>query len=899
MALETGTRLGGYEILGPLGAGGMGAVYRARDVRLEREVAIKVLAESLVADRTAMARFEREAISVAKLSHPNILSIFEFGRDAGTAFVAMELVDGETLRARLDRGPIPARKAAAYALQIARGLGAAHARGIVHRDLKPENVMIGRDDQVKILDFGLAKEIGPREQGSQRVTELASTTPGTVLGTFAYMAPEQVRALAVDHRADMFAFGAVLYEMLSGRRAFRGETAADTMTAILTKEPPDLDLAALAVPPGLDLIVRRCLEKTPDLRFQSADDLAFALDTLSAASGATRSAAAGSYGARPVPASTRVGRWQVVPWLLVAVLMAVAAAGWWRRGASGAPALPFSTFTRITELAGEETDPSLSPDGSIVAYAVRSDDSWDIYTQRVGGRNATAILDDPQRNERAPAFSPDGARIAFHESDTDGGIFVAGATGESVRRVTAFGFHPAWSPDGRRLAFTTEEIFDPSARQGVSDLYVVDAAGGTPRKIVEGDAAQPSWSPSGRRLLYWGNTGGQRDLFTVDSDGGDRVPLTNDPPLDWSPVWSPDGGYAYFASERGGAMNLWRIAIDPDSGEPLGEAEPVTMGAQASAGLPSFSKDGTRLAFRSRIGSVNPVDIPFDPVTLRAGEPRILDSRTNIRVPSSVSPDGSLIAYFNIGDRQEDIFIGPPDGSMRRVIDDAPRDRGPEFTPDGRSLVFYSNRSGRWQLWIVGIDGSGLRRVADTPVGAVYAVISPRGDTVVFSSSSARSVYTMPLADGATPTPLEGVLIGDELLTPFSWSPDGGRLAGVLLSPSGGPVGVGVHDLATGTTTRMTADPTYAVRWLADGRRMAYFTDGGWQLVVFDTVSGTRTPIALRLPAPSIIDLFALSPDDRHIYYGAARAEADIWILERKHAVPASEGEAGPADPGK
>ena len=882
MALETGTRLGGYEILGPLGAGGMGAVYRARDVRLDREVAIKVLAESLVADETALARFEREAISVAKLSHPNILSIFEFGRDAGTAFVAMELVDGETLRARLDGGPIPARKAATYALQIARGLGAAHARGIVHRDLKPENVMIGRDDQVKILDFGLAKEVEPRGQGSQLATQLPKTTPGTVLGTFGYMAPEQVRGLAVDHRADMFAFGAVLYEMLSGQRAFRGETAADTMTAILTKEPPDLDLAALSVPPGLDRIVRRCMEKTPDLRFQSADDLAFALDTLSSASGSMRTSVAEAVAASPAPASRRTGLSRVLPWLLVAVLAAVAAAGWWRRGAPVTTTLPFNTFTRITELAGEETEPSLSPDGSIVAYAVRVNDSWDIYTQRVGGRNATAILNDPQRNERAPAFSPDGAWIAFHEADTDGGIFVAGATGESVRRVTDFGFHPAWSPDGRSLAFTTEEIFDPATRQGDASLYVVEAGGGAPRKVVEGDAVQPSWSPSGRRLLYWSNTGGQRDLFTVSAAGGDRVALTNDPAIDWSPVWSPDGRYAYFASERGGSMNLWRIAVDQDTGTPLGDPEPVTMGAQASAALPSFSKDGTRLAFRSRIGSINPIDIPFDPVTLRAGEPRLIDSRTNIRVPSSVSPDGSLIAYFSIGDRQEDLFVGPPDGSMRRVIDDAPRDRGPVFTPDGRSLVFYSNRSGQWQPWIIGIDGSGLRQVGAAPDGAVYPVVSPRGDRIVFSNSSVRNISTLPLAGAASPTQLAGTLIGDDLLTPMSWSPDGGRLACSLVSPSGGPVGVGVYDLETGTATRLAPDPTYAVRWMADGRRIVYFTNGGWQLIVLDTVSRTRTPIALRLPAPSTNDLFAISPDDRHIYYGAARAEADIWILERE-----------------
>ena len=338
MSLAPGTRLGSYEVLSSLGAGGMGAVYRARDARLDRDVAIKVIAESLANDDTAMARFEREALSVAKLSHPNILSIFEFTRDAGTAFVVMELVAGETLRARLEHGPIPPRKAIAYALQIAKGLGAAHARGLVHRDLKPENVMVTPDDHVKILDFGLAKTASPDGDGTQiGATRMAETTPGTVLGTFGYMAPEQVRAQAVDHRADIFAFGAVLYEMLSGVRAFRGETAADTMSAILTKDPPDFDQAAApAIPPSLDRIVRRCLEKTPELRFQSANDLAFALETLSTASGSTATGD-GSAIAAAVAAATppRPARASVVPWVVAGAALVAAAVAWGTRGSGG------------------------------------------------------------------------------------------------------------------------------------------------------------------------------------------------------------------------------------------------------------------------------------------------------------------------------------------------------------------------------------------------------------------------------------------------------------------------------------------------------------------------------------------------------------------------------------
>ncbi len=907
MALPAGTRLGAYTIVAPLGVGGMGEVYRARDPRLDRDVAIKVLSAQLAADPAALARFEREAMSVAKLSHPNILSIFEFVQDGGTAFVVTELVEGETLRARLEGGALPARRAVAYALQIARGMAAAHGRGIVHRDLKPENVMIARDDHLKILDFGLAKSIERSHTEQTRVVSVA-TTAGTVLGTFGYMAPEQVRALDVDHRADMFAFGAVLYEMLSGERAFSGETAADTMTAILTKDPPDLDVARLSIPPSLDRIVRRCLEKSPDLRFQSANDLAFALETLSTPSTSSAEvrlppspggsgmpgmpdATGGRSGtARETPnsmhaeasASSRSSpMW--LPWTIAALAVVAAAASWLLKGPAPKPEPRWDTFTRITESAGEETSPTLSPDGNTVAYSVRINGSWDIYAQRVGGRNATPIVNDPQRNEGAPAFSPDGSLIAFHVSSELGGIFAVGATGESVRRVTDIGFDPAWSPDGKQIAFTTEEVHDPSSRLGNSTLYVVDAAGGTPRKVLDSDAVQASWSPSGQRLAYWSNNGGQRDIYTVPVGGGERVPVTNDAAIDWSPAWSPDGTFIYFASDRGGAMNVWRIAVDQSTGRAVGAPEPVTAGVQAAAGIPRFSRDGSRLAFRSRVASINPVAIPFDPVTLHAGAPLTLDTQNNFRIPSDVSADGKYIAYYSIGERQEDLFIGTPNGPMRRVTDDPPRDRAPVFTPDGRSLLFYSNRDGTWAPWIVDVDGGGLRKATNAPKGAVYSFVSPKGDQIVFAADSAHAVFSAPLAATLTQsTELPGTSIGNSFFNPTDWSPDGARIAGILASTSGRTAGVALYDLATHTTTTIVEEETYAAKWLADSRRIVYFTKNGLELVVVDTVTRTRTVVDVRLPGPSPNEMFAIAPDNRTIFYGAARAEADIWIVERK-----------------
>jgi Tol biopolymer transport system component/tRNA A-37 threonylcarbamoyl transferase component Bud32 len=875
-----GDRLGQYEIVSALGAGGMGEVFRARDTRLDREVAIKILSASLARDPDALARFEREATSIAKLSHPNILAIHEFGRHADTAFVVTELIDGETLRARLANGPLPPRRAVAYAHQIARGIAAAHARGVVHRDLKPENVMIGRDDQIKILDFGLAKPIAPAAGEETRAISV-NTSAGTVLGTFGYMAPEQVRGLAVDHRADIFSFGAVIYEMLSGERAFTGDTAADTMTAILTKDPPDLDVTRLSISPALDRIVRRCLEKTPELRFQSANDLAFALENLSTSSSSSSQSAEVSAFSTTV-ASAKVARWNVViPWVIAALTSIAAIATWFLR-----PAVvrdpPWQQFTAITEAAGEETAPALSPDGGTVVFVMRQAGRWGIYAQRVGGRNHTAIVTDADRDFRGPAYSPDGASIAFHDAAGAGGIFVAGATGESVRRVTDSGFDPAWSPDGKQIAFATEETQDPASRLTISTLYVVDAAGGAPKKLVDGDAVQPAWSPSGRRVVYWSNTGGQRDLFTVPRDGGSRVAITNDGAIDWSPVWSPDGKYVYYSSDRGGAMNLWRIAVDESSGAASGQPEPVTNGVQAWASLPRFSRDGSRLAFRSRVRSVNPIAIPFDPVTGLAGVPVVLDGSNNIRIPSDVSRDGTQIAYFSIGERQEDLFIGSADGTrLRRLTDDAARDRAPMFTRDGKAVLFYSNRDGAWAAWTIRLDGSGLRRIAGSSKGLVYPLPSPVDDRIVFTTSNDMELYLADFA-GAEPQILPNSISPRGGLNGSAFSPDGRKVAGPINAPSGRGAGVGVYDLQARTMTHVSDDETFGARWLPDNRRLVYFTAAGSQFVVLDTVTRARTLVPLRLPSPSIDDFFAISPDGRTIYYGGVRTEADIWITERK-----------------
>ncbi|MFY9552042.1 MAG: protein kinase, partial [Thermoanaerobaculia bacterium] len=587
MALQTGARLGPYEILGQIGAGGMGEVYRAKDPRLGREVAIKVLPVSFSADADRLRRFEQEAKAAGVLNHPNITAVYDIGTSSsdGAPYVVQELLEGDTLRSVLAGGKLSARKAADYATQIAQGLSAAHEKGIVHRDLKPENLFVTKEGRVKILDFGLAKLTqaeGAASDATSLPTETRGTEPGVVLGTLGYMSPEQVRGKPADARSDIFSFGAILYEMLSGQRAFRGDSAADTMSAILKEDPPDLSVTNQNISPGLERIVRHCLEKNPEQRFHSAHDLAFDIEALSQVSAPP--------GARPAMRARRI---PPVALLLAGLFVGAGLAYLALRGPGKRPAGTADgspTFRRLTNLSGSEDFPTLSPDGQLLAFVHRSGNKTDIWVQRAGSRKPTDLTLDCDRASYSPAFSPDGSLIAYGSRCGAGGLFLMGATGENVRRLTSFGSDPAWSPDGHEVVYSTELVARPYGRQSTSELWAVEIGTGKTRKIFAEDAIQPSVSPHGLRIAYWAlPTGGsQRDIWTIPYKGlaaGEKpVAVTQDAAIDWNPVWAPDGRSLYFLSNRDGAMNLWSVPIDEATGKPLGPAEPQRLPAREVGG---------------------------------------------------------------------------------------------------------------------------------------------------------------------------------------------------------------------------------------------------------------------------------------------------------------------------
>lgn len=885
MTIAAGTRLGAYEILAPLGAGGMGEVYRARDTKLEREVAIKVLPEKLAQDAGALERFEREAKAVAALSHPNILGIYELGKDGGATYAVTELLTGETLRERLAEGALPQRKALALGLQIAHGLAAAHEKGIVHRDLKPENIFLTSDGRAKILDFGLAKVASKFLEDTQSPTVAASTEPGTVMGTVGYMSPEQVRGRPADARTDIFSFGAVLYEMLSGERAFRGDSAAETMAAIAQKDPPKLS-EENAFPPPVERVLRHCLEKRPEERFDTAHDLAFALEGILDV--ATKSGAE-----KRLELAGATSRGRVVAALL---MVALAAAGFFlgrssRKGAApGASLAQPVRFTRLTDTPGVESTPSLSPDGKSVVYVGDAGSRLGLYLLRVGGRNPVPLTPDSQADDWQPAFSPDGERIVFRSEREGGGIFVMGSTGESVKRVTDFGFNPSWSPDGKEIVVANGAFLFPSDRGGgIRGLTAVNVDTGKRREVsTAGDCMQPAWSPHGKRIAYWGLRGssGQRDLWTVAADSSEvntpGVEVTNDAPLDWSPTWSPDGKYLYFSSNRGGTMNLWRVAIDESTGRVLGKPEPITT-PSLFAGEMSFSRDGTKMAYASLDWRSSLVKMAFDPKTeALLGSPIPIFKSTQPIRDHQLSRDGQWIAFMQTGG-QEDLFVMRTDGSQfRRLTDDAFRDRGPSWSPDGKTIAFYSDRGGGYELWMIRPDGSGLEKLTGSQKSLNFPVWSPDGRQIA-SALIPGGWVLVDIASGASPHPqqlMPAMSDPDVGFWPFSWSPDGRRIAGTVIQSNGTIRALAIYTLASQKYEVMDSGRGNQWRsplWLADSRRL--LVRDRWSISVFDP-STEKTHRLISVGGYGIGLSFGISADNRWITYSETGTEGDIWLAD-------------------
>ena len=895
---EVGRRIGPYKILSLLGAGGMGEVYLAEDARLKRRVALKLLPAGFTKDPERIRRFEREARAASALNHPNIVTIYDIGESDGTHFIATEFVEGRTLRRLIADGYLKTEEMLNVAAQVAEALAAAHAEGIVHRDIKPENIMLRPDGYAKVLDFGIAKltERTSSSPGTERdLSEAAQTETGAVVGTVAYMSPEQALGQKLDQRTDVFSLGVILYEMLTGEHPFRGATNAATFDRILNHDPPTPHIHDAEAAPELTRVVCRALEKDRELRHQTASDLRAELKRLQRALDSSPSVS-GKFNAgvsRPRRVRSLSNR---RVWLaLISLFLVVTATGIYfasRRtelpvsGAATAATVAKINFTQLTDQPGQELSPSLTPDGKAVIYAARASDDWDIYWQRVGGHNPRNLTEDSPADDTHPALSPDGEHIAFRSEREKGGIFVMGATGESVRRLTDFGFYPTWSPDGREVAVSTEGFTDPNVRGlNPSMVWIVNVTTGEKRQLTDaktGDAAQPAWSPSGARIAYWGmHKGGQRDIWTIPARGdGARVQVMDDADFDWNPVWSPDGKFLYFASDRGGSMNLWRVPLDEQTGLVTGPPESLTTPSPHAQQV-AFSRDGRRAAYVSQVSSTNVFKVGFNPYKeVITGQPVAVTQGFRHASEPNLSPDGKWFVYSSQGEKQEDLYVVGKDGaeSPRKLTDDAFKDRSPRWSPNGTSIVFYSDRSGRYEAWTISPDGSGLRQMTFTEGSSVaYPLWSPDGSRLAYN----RHAESPTIIEVAKPwneqMPRRLSDPTDHRLQIFwanSWSPDGRKLGG-WSDPKSSHPGIVIYNLETGGLQWVT-DFGYSPVWLKDNRRLIFTHMHRLHLVNTET----KKVHELLPPSPHRIAGYGFSADNLMLYYGLTTREADVWLLD-------------------
>jgi Tol biopolymer transport system component len=762
--MTPGTKIGEFEILGRLGAGGMGEVYRARDTRLGRDVAIKILPAAVAADAGRLERLAREARLLASLNHPNIAAIYAVETAGPVQALILELVEGETLGVRLRRKPLTIAEARGIARQIASALDAAHACGIVHRDLKPENVMLGPRDFVKVLDFGVAKAGAALAGTDASTVSKAITVEGEIIGTVAYMSPEQARGLAVDRRTDIWAFGCVLYEMLTGRRAFRGETITDIVVATLEKDP-DWSVLPADTPLGIRRLLKRTLQKDPHDRLRDIADGLVDLEEEPAASLA--------------PPARVTGSW--LPWALAAI---AAATSVWLLIKTGAQApvdpLARSVMTRLTRDAGLTTAPAVSRDGRLIAYASdrAGNGTLDIWVQQIAA--GTSIrLTDGAADDTSPDFSPDGSQILFQSDREGGGAFLVSAFGSTQPRLVAPGARDArFSPDGSRIAYWSG-AWRGGAANTATALYVVSPDGGAAQRLVPGfrSARTPVWSPDGQSLLFLGRSDttsppeASVDWWWVKLDGSvpRKVGLLTDPALRLAEAhpsaWTPDG---VLYSD---GQDLWAVPISQTSGEMLGAPRRLTVSAGAYA-LPIVSADG-RIVFAAveqvRVierASLEPSANPQPPVQLYA------DFANNAGRPSETR-DGHIIVFERpVGDSIE-IWTRDLRTSVEQIITRVASQAtlSATISPDGARIAYTVSR---------GLGGVGRGFVVETARGVpsqvcdgcVVAGFLGDGARLLLSQGNALAVH-----DVVRGTSLDAVTAEDMNLNRPHASPDDRWLA--------------------------------------------------------------------------------------------------------------------------
>lgn len=829
MSLNAHTIVGQYEILAPLGAGGMGEVYRARDSRLNREVAIKVLPELFSSDPDRLRRFEQEARAAAALNHPNILVVYQMGSHEGVPYLVSELLEGETLRERLNRGPLPWRKVVDYGAQIARGLAAAHGKGIIHRDLKPENLFIVKDGHVKILDFGLARMMQAKDAATEEtIGPGVDTEPGVLMGTVGYMSPEQVRGKVADHRSDIFAFSVILHEMLSGKRAFQKPTSAETMSAILNEDPQPIAELAPNTSLGMHRVLHRGLEKNPEQRFQSASDLGFALEALSDTTHLTLPGA---------PAIAEKKPHRLRPAIVGTALIVLAGLGTlaylWTRPA------PVPTVSHYVQLTHDGLQKSLiGTDGSRIYLTLINSGMQDVASIPAAG-GAQTNIPMPSQNMVPVDLSPDG--LAFlvvdgHGFPTVGPLWSLPVLGGSPRRLgDAVGHDAAWSPDGKVVAYSNG-----------GQVFLENADGTQPRKLLSMNVliSDLVWSPDGRHLRFdtsdfsrsgVGGTGiGEQLLWEVAADGSNPHRLIANAPGSLDECcgqWTADGKYFVFQSQG----QIWTLPREYRFRH--SEPKPIELtSSPMSLFTPLPSKDGKKLFVVGRTyrGELTRYDLKsgtFSAVFGGISAEYVAFSKDGKWAAYAAYPEGTLWKCKADGSQRVQLTFAP----QRAVL--------PRWSPDGRTIAFFSFP------------------ISATQPGRIYTISSDGG--------SPREMMPDDRSNHMDPT----------------WSPDGAKIAfGADANDAAvnkNTPGIHILDVQTGQVTALPrSQGLYSPRWSPDGRNLAAMTANSGAILLFDFQTQKWTELAR-----GTFGWLEWSRDGQHIYmkdFAGKGAVARIRISDHK-----------------
>ena len=788
MALTTGTKLGPYEIQSPLGAGGMGEVYRASDTRLGRDVAIKVLPQSFASDADRLRRFEQEARAIAALNHPNILAVHDIGEQDGIRYIVTELLDGRTLREQLNDGALPVRKSLDYARQICDGLAAAHSRGIVHRDLKPENIFCTREGRVKILDFGLAKQGLPQGTHADATMNGATmpdvhTEPGMVMGTVGYMSPEQVRGAPSDHRSDLFSLGAILYEMLSGRRAFKRDTTAETMTAILKEEPPELTATNTSISPGLERIVHRCLEKEPAQRFQSASDLGFALESLS---GTTSTAIS--------PRETS----RAIKWRNVAVgglVLAALLAGWAARSAMNPPRHN-PTFHQVSYRRGTVYSARLSSDGKTVVYSA----AWD-------GKQVQIYVASKEFPESRPLDIKQSVLLSVNSSgdlailtgaqpldhfEFQGTLSTMSLGGGAPREILQGVIAADWAPDGKSLAIvhlvsgkyrleypigktifeTTGSITQPRvSRDGKMVAFLYHPVVGDDRGSVmiddgEGKARVISDGWESEQGLTW-SAGGDEVWFSATKTGSDLTLHAVTPSGKIRDVFAGAGGTRLFDITSDGRFLVSHDDVKYSVAASIAGAEERDLSWLDNSFVPILSMDGKRILFDDGGGDSNGLytvclrNTDGSPV-IRLGGGAVFD----------ISPDGMwALALLEKSPPEVELLPTGPGEARHWLNSNIENYSGMGWTPDSQHIIFAGNETGHGsRFYVQDAKGGAIRPITPEGFGSKLQLpVSPDGKQFP-AFDLQTSTWSVCQVDDNKCAPLNGSEKGD---SPLRWSADG------------------------------------------------------------------------------------------------------------------------------